>query len=94
MKYEQDGKPVVVQPMTDEEDFPKPEPIEDEDVIEGISSETWLQIEREGGDEKLRDLLHDYEKMIKKRKMVNNNVNNNKNEVIDENGDSTEAAEE
>lgn len=95
IKYVQDGEPVVVQPMTDEEDFPKPEPIEDEDVIEGISTETWLQIEREGGDEKLRDLLKDYEKMIEeKKKRVNDNVNNNKNEDLDENGDGTEEAEE
>ena len=80
MKYVQDGEPVVVQPMTDEEDFPKPESIEDEDVIEGITPETWFQIEREGGEEKLRDLLNDYEKMMEERKKrVNNNVKNNKN---------------
>lgn len=59
----------MVQPMTDEEDFPKPEYNDNnDDMIEGISPELWLQIEQEGGGEKLKDLLKDYEKMMEERK--------------------------
>ena len=68
MKYVSDGEPEVVQPMTDEEDFPKPEPVNDGDIIEGISPETWLQIENEGGRDALLDLFKDYDKMIEERK--------------------------
>ena len=68
LKYVVEGEPEVVQPMTDEEDFPKPEHAEDDDMIEGISPEMWLQIEQEGGGDKLRDLLKDYDKMIEERK--------------------------
>ena len=67
MRYKPEGEPVVVQPMTDEEDFPKPEQVENDDWIEGISPETWLQIEQEGGGDKLRDLLKDYKKMKEER---------------------------
>ena len=67
-KYVPDGEPIVVQPMTDEEDFPKPEYNDNnDDMIEGISPELWLQIEQEGGGEKLKDLLKDYEKMMEER---------------------------
>lgn len=68
LKYVSDGEPEVVQPMTDEEDFPKPEPVNDGDIIEGISPETWLQIENEGGRDALLDLFKDYDKMIEERK--------------------------
>lgn len=67
MKYKPEGEPVIVQPMTDEEDFPKPEQVENDDMIDGISPETWLQIEQEGGGDKLRDLLKDYKKMKEER---------------------------
>lgn len=67
-KYVPDGEPIVVQPMTDEEDFPKPEYNDNnDDMIEGISPELWLQIEQEGGGEKLKYLLKDYEKMMEER---------------------------
>lgn len=56
-----------MRPMSDEDDFPKPEPTSVDDVIGGISPELWLQIEQEGGGEKLKDLLKDYKKMMEDR---------------------------
>ena len=66
-KYSLNGDPQVVQPMTDEEDFPKSEPVMTDDDYEGISPELWLRIEKEGGRELLQDLLKDYDTMKEKR---------------------------
>lgn len=68
LRYELKGAPKVIQPMTDEEDFPEPEPLEEEETIEGISPEMWLQIDKEGGRASLLDLLKDYDKEVEERK--------------------------
>lgn len=90
-KYVSEGEPIVVQPMTDEEDFAKPE-LATDDMIEGIAPEIWLQIEQEGKGDALRDLLKDYEKMMEDRKKTkeNDNESHNDNEDLDENGNGEE----
>jgi len=45
LKYVPDGEPIVVQPMTDERDFPQPPKKEEDEGVEGISLESWLDDE-------------------------------------------------
>ena len=86
LRYELDAEPIVVQPMTDENDFPVPERAEDGDMIEGVSPEMWLQIEQEGGVEKLRNLVKEYDENLNKRKkndrnpQIDNEINDSSND--------------
>jgi len=80
MRYVPVGDPVIVQPMTDERDFPQPDPEEDRDSIEGIDPAMWLRIKQEGKSEALLKLLKDYDKMIEDEDMEDENGDGDKDE--------------
>ena len=61
LKYQLEGELTVIQKMTDERDFPKPEEKEAEDSpVEGISNEQWTQIKSYGKKDEILNFLRDF----------------------------------
>lgn len=77
LKYDTKSDPIIVQPMTYEEDFPKSEPVEKEDMIDIIPPTIWSQTNQDGGSDVLANLFHNYDKMIEDRKKYEKNNNEN-----------------